>query len=168
MPKEPSKRTRFETGLRLLNRPIRHLRFKSVASWRNGTTKHYRASAAIDGHLLRPAVKVGRTTRFSMAHLRLRAGSRRPLRESSPRKERGESPQSGAKPGGTLDARIAVYMGDDQNLAGARHSNGDKTLFRRRMIRVGIGYRQRITRATMAKACTEPGVVPRRLKAPLP
>ncbi len=66
------------------------------------------------------------------------------------------------------DARIAVYMGDDQNLAGARHSNGDKTLFRRRMIRVGIGYRQRITRATMAKACTQPGVVPRRLKAPLP
>src|SRR5260370_17018172 len=102
MPKEPSKRTRFETGLRLLNRPIRHLRFKSVASWRNGTTKHYRASAAIDGHLLRLAVKVGRTTRFSMAHLRLRAGSRRPLRESSPREERGESPQTGAKPGATL------------------------------------------------------------------
>src|SRR5258708_753060 len=46
MPKEPSKRTRFETGLRLLNRPIRHLRFKSVASWRNGTTKHYRAPEA--------------------------------------------------------------------------------------------------------------------------
>src|SRR6266478_1718797 len=44
------------------------------------------------------------------------------------------------------DVLVAVQMGDHQNPAGARHSNGDKTLFRYGMIRVGIRYRQRITK----------------------
>ncbi len=35
------------------------------------------------------------------------------------------------------DVLVAVWMGDHQNPAGARHSNGDKTLFRYGMIRSG-------------------------------
>src|SRR6266566_4039402 len=52
------------------------------------------------------------------------------------------------------DVLVAVYMGDDQNLAGARHSNRDKTLFRCRMIRVGIRYGQRITKYSWRVART--------------
>jgi len=44
------------------------------------------------------------------------------------------------------DILVAVYVGDKQNLAGVRRSNRDKTLFRCRMIRVGIRYRQRVTK----------------------
>ncbi len=44
------------------------------------------------------------------------------------------------------DVLVTVYMGNDQNPPGARHSNRDKALFRRRMIWVEIRYRQRITK----------------------
>jgi len=44
------------------------------------------------------------------------------------------------------DVLVAVHVGDDQNPTGARHSNGDETLFRCRMIRVWKRYRQGITK----------------------
>ena len=44
------------------------------------------------------------------------------------------------------DVLVAVHMGNEQNPARPRHSNGDKALFRCGMIRVWIRYRQRITK----------------------
>src|SRR5258705_11820685 len=44
------------------------------------------------------------------------------------------------------DVIVAVCVGNDQNSTSAGHANSDKPLFRRRMIRIGIRYSQRITK----------------------